>query len=219
MSREIAAPPTRRHSRIGPRSAGLPMTPEEFDRLPESSCQAGYRYELIRGILVVSPSPSISERDPNEELGYMLRAYRDTHPAGSSLDATVPEQTISIGENRRRCDRAIWVGLGRTPDPKRDVPAIVVEFVSASRRDHRRDYEQKRGEYLDAGVVEYWVIDRFLRKMSVYTRPHGEVVERFVLEAESFETPLLPGFVLPLARLLGRADLWPSKKTPRKPTA
>lgn len=96
MSREIASPTTRRTSRIGPRSAGLMMTTEEFDQRPDSLRQAGYRYELIRGILVVSPSPSISERDPNEELGYLLRVYRDNHPAGSSLDATTIKNTANI---------------------------------------------------------------------------------------------------------------------------
>ena len=88
-----------------------------------------------------------------------------------------------------------------------------------SRRDYQRDYEQKRTEYLGVGVAEYWVIDRFQRKMTVYATRNGEFVERVVHETESFRTPLLPGFVLPLAKLLGRADLWPPKKRPRKPTS
>jgi len=214
MTRTIVAQP-----RIGPRSAGLLMTPDEFDRLPESQYVDGYRYELIRGVLIVSPPPSNAETDPNQYLGYLLLGYAEGQVQGRVIDATLPEQTVNTVENRRRCDRAIWVGLGRTPVPERDVPAIVVEFVSASRRDQKRDYDQKRSEYLGVGVVEYWVIDRFQRKMSVYTKAQGEVVEQVVKEADSFATPLLPGFVLPLAKLLGRADLWPPKKRPRKPTA
>jgi Uma2 family endonuclease len=210
------ASPTRR---IGPRSAGIAMTPEEFDAIPGSRWVAGYRYELIRGVLVVSPSPLISERDPNEELGHLLRTHRDTHPAGSAIDATVPEQTIPVGDLRRRADRVIWTGLGRLPDLEKDLPAIVVEFVSSSRQDRRRDYEQKRGEYLGVGVAEYWVIDRFQRKMSVYANSPAGIVERVVREDDSYETPLLPGFALPLSLLLGRADLWPAKKRRRRPTA
>ena len=60
----------------------------------------------------------------------------------------------------------IWAGLGRVPNPQTDVPAIVVEFVSRRHRDRVRD-EVKRREYLAIGVLEYWVIDRFRRIMTV----------------------------------------------------
>jgi Uma2 family endonuclease len=217
MSRDIATPP--RFARIGPRTAGALMSAEEFDSQPGSRWVEGYRYELINGVLVVSPAPLISERDPNEELGHLLRTYRDTHPAGGALDATVPEQTISVGDQRRRADRAIWAGLGRVPDLERDLPGIVVEFVSSSRKDRHRDYVQKRAEYLGVGVVEYWVIDRFQRTMTAYVSVDGVSVERLVRENDSYETPLLPGFSLPLARLLSKADLWTAKKHRRKPHA
>jgi Uma2 family endonuclease len=102
----------------------------------------------------------------------------------------------------------IRVGLGRTPDPKRDVPAIVVEFVSKRHRDRVRDYEEKRREYELAGVQEYWIIDRFRRIMTVYRLPPAEPSESIVKENEIYRTPLLPGFELPLARLLKVADDW-----------
>ena len=102
----------------------------------------------------------------------------------------------------------IWVGLGRTPDPKTDVPAIVDEFVSKRHRDRVRDYEEKRREYLAASVQEYWIIDRFQRIMTVYRRPPAEPSELVVKENEVYRTPLLPGFELPLARLLKVADDW-----------
>ncbi len=110
--------------------------------------------------------------------------------------------------NRRRADRVIWAGLGRRPDPKVDVPTIAVEFVSAGKRDRHRDYVEKRAEYLAAGVAEYWVIDRFRRIMTVYRRPPAEPSEVVVPEAGTYRTDLLPGFELPLARLLSVADRW-----------
>ncbi len=55
--------------------------------------------------------------------------------------------------------------------------------------------------------------------MMVYAKSEGETVARVVLQDDLFETPLLPGFVLPLAKLLGRADLWPPRKRTRKPSA
>jgi len=203
--------------RLGPRSAGMPLTTEEFDAVDD--CVRGYRYELIRGLLVVSPSASNAEVDPNEYLGYLLRSYCENHPQGAIIDKSLPRQTLYPLKNRRCCDRAIWIGLGRVPDLEKDVPAIVVEFVSRSRRDHRRDYEEKRAEYLALGVAEYWVFDRFRRMMMVYKNAPGGTVEVAVGEAQSYQTDLLPGFVLPMAPLLSQADDWPRKpKARRRPT-
>jgi Uma2 family endonuclease len=186
------------------------MSPEEFDAIPAEAFDDRYRYELIRGVLIVSPYPSIGERDPNEELGYWLRLYRESDPRGKCIDGTVPEQTVPT-TNRRRADRVVWVSLGRVPDPEVDVPAIVIEFVSKSRRDTIRDYLEKRSEYLAAGVREYWVIDRFRRRMTVYAANPAVTTERVVAEGEIYRTELLPGFELPLARLLVVADQWKSK--------
>lgn len=214
MGHDLAPP-----RRLGLRSTGLSMTPEEFDALPESAFDRHFRYELIRGVLIVSPPPGNAEIDPNDELGYMLRFHQQAHPRGRVIDSTLPEQTIYSIENRRRCDRAIWAGLGRVPDPEKDIPTIVVEFVSASRRDRRRDYEEKLREYMAAGVREYWIIDRFRRIMTVHRNAPDGLVTSVVKEGEPYRTDLLPDFVLPLDRLLHRADLWPRKprRTSPKP--
>lgn len=214
----VATTSTRPKIRIGLRSAGLTLTAAEFDRLPARGFDRNYRYELIRGVLVVSPPAGNGEVGPNEELGYVLRIHKDNHPDGGRIDASLPEQTLLIGENRRRCDRAIWVGLGRIPNPAVDFPAIVVEFVSRSRRDFLRDYEEKRDEYRRGGAREYWIIDRFRRIMTVHRfaqddRPESTVVA----EAESYQTNLIPGFALPLGRLLKVADDWSRPARPRKP--
>jgi Uma2 family endonuclease len=208
-------------TRIGPRSSGTLMTPEEFDATPGPLWDARYRYELIHGVLIVSPPVSEAEADPNDELGHLLRSYKETHPDGSALNATMPERTVPTTKHRRRCDRAIWVGLGRLPHARKDIPSIVVEFVSAARRDVLRDYEQKRDEYLAAGVCEYWIIDRFRRIMMVYRKGPFGPVHQIVAANQVYETPLLPGFVLPLAQLLSRADQWKRTRPQRsrKPPA
>src|SRR5262245_1065343 len=141
----MATVSAKRRREFGPESAGTLMTPREFDR---ADFVEGWRYELINGVLVVSPPPLESERDPNEERGHWLRTYRDSHPKGWCLDATLPEQTVNTQANRRRADRVIWAGLGRQPRPK-DAPTVVVEFVSEGKRDRKRDYEEKRDEYME----------------------------------------------------------------------
>ena len=197
---------------LGPRDAGAILTLDEFE---DAEFELGHRYELIHGVLVVTPPPLEEERDANEELGHWLRNYQQSHPQGKCLDLTLPEQNLRTTGQNRRCDRVIWTGLGRRPRSRgpvgrRDVPTIVVEFPSSSPSDRRRDYEEKRTEYRDIGVREYWIIDRFRRTLTVYHRRGVRWAKRVIGEDEIYRTPLLPGFELPLAKLLAVSDRYAS---------
>ena len=190
---------------LRPGMAGALLTPREFDRADWDG--EGEIYELINGVLVVSPPPLEQERDPNEELGYWLRLYQEQHPKGSALDRTLPEQMIRTRRSRRRADRAIWAGLGRRPRHN-EVPTIAAEFVSKDRRDWTRDYGVKKREYKAIGIKEYWIFDRFRRTMTVFVNESSREAEIIVRENEVYRTPLLPGFELPVGRLLAAADYW-----------
>lgn len=185
---------------LGPWANGVSMSAEEFDSAVEWDDE--YRYELVREVLIVSPAPGEGERGPNSELGYLLLDYKYRHPMGSSLDETLEEQTWPTSAGRRRMDRAIWAGYGRAIRTTQDVPTIAVEIVSGNTRDRRGDFVNKRREYSEAGIAEYWALDRFLRTLTVFC---GADV-RVVAEQESYSTPFLPGFELPISRLLARAD-------------
>ncbi len=63
---DSSAPPV-----LGPECAGMLLMPEEFDQVTEYD--DGFRYELIRGVLVVAPIPAEAEYAPNDELGSLLR--------------------------------------------------------------------------------------------------------------------------------------------------
>jgi Uma2 family endonuclease len=189
---------------VGPESAGVLMTPEEFDAIEEYD--ENYRYELVHGVLVVTPIPLAEETGPNELLGHMLLHYRELHPQGAALDHTLPQQYVRTRSGRRLADRLIWTGLGRLPNRRKDTPSIAVEFVSAGRRNQQRDYVDKRQEYGEAGLQEYWIIDRFRRALTIiHYRPTG-AEQQVLSEEQTYQTPLLPGFELPLADLLEAAD-------------
>ena len=181
------------------------MTPEEFEAIED--WDENYRYELVRGVLIVSPPPLEQEAGPNDYLGHILLDYRWNHPLGQALTATLPERFIRVAESLRRPDRVIWASLGRRPEPKVDVPTIAIEFVSEGKRNWTRDYVTKRREYLEAGVVEYWIFDRFRRTMTIYRNPPA--VENTVLaEGGIYQTPLLPGLEISIAEVLKAADYW-----------
>jgi Uma2 family endonuclease len=200
--------------RLTEASNGMLMTPKEFDAVTDYDDL--FVYELIHGVLIVSPIPGESERDPNEELGFLLRNHQYNHPQGSILDKTLSEQYIALPDSRRRADRVIWLGLGRVPNPRKDVPSIVGEFVSKRKRDRVRDYEEKRREYRAIGVSEYWVIDRFDNTMTVFKKTSTSATGTVIKADETYRTPLLPGFKLPLRQLLNVAADWTKSQTQRK---
>jgi Uma2 family endonuclease len=189
---------------IGPDSAGVRMTPAEFDAIEDydESC----RYELIDGVLVVNPIPGDAQADPNELLGNLLYVFKTTHPNGRLLDKTRPERYIRVQNGRRLADRVLWIGLGRRPNSKTDTPTVAVEFVSRGRRNQHRDYVLKREEYMQAGVHHYWIFDRFARALTVHRQTHGGVVTEVYREQDVFRPDVLPGFELPVSRILAEAD-------------
>lgn len=189
---------------VGLESTGLLMSPEEFDAIDQYD--ENYQYELVNGVLVVHPIPLPEETGPNEYLGYKLLEYQEHHPQGKALDYTLPQQYVHTATSRRIADRLLWTGLGRLPNRRRDIPTIAVEFVSAGRRNAQRDYVDKKEEYREAGIAEYWIIDRFRRTLTVIRNDIPDVEDQIVPENETYESPLLPGFKIPLAEILRSAD-------------
>ena len=95
---------------IGWETAGLRMSPEEFDAIEDYD--ELYRYELVNGVLVVNPIPLEGQSSPNEFLGGLLFVYRHQHPNGAVIDETLQERYIHLPNSRRQPDRVIWAGLG-----------------------------------------------------------------------------------------------------------
>lgn len=88
------------------------------------------------------------------------------------------------------------------------MPSAAIEFDSEGKRSWQRDYLEKCDDYMNAGMKEYWLIDRFQRRMTVFSRYGKRVKKQIVREDDVYTTLLLPGFELPLKRLLQLADSW-----------
>ncbi|MDE2506537.1 MAG: Uma2 family endonuclease, partial [Planctomycetota bacterium] len=162
---------------------------------PDLAAPANLRapYELSREKLITESIRPPIDRGPNELFARLLWHYQLVHPEGWRLDATVGKRQLRLDVNRHRADRLIWAGLGRPVDHDRDVPTIVVEFILSEPRDGERHYERKCREFFDAGVREFWRLDRFARELLV-VRADGAagLIEVFVPEDGTYETPLLP---------------------------
>lgn len=84
----------------------------------------------------------------------------------------------------------------------------MVEVLSPGSANQRRDREIKLRLYGVQGVQEYWILDWPTRTVQVYRQGGGALRLTATLgEADTLESPLLPGCSCPLQQLF--ADLSP----------
>ncbi len=133
----------------------------ELHRLPDD----GNRYELVRGELFVTPAPS----DPHEEIAAKLARLIDPYAAKHGLGYVYrPRAVMMFDGSQAEPDLMV-----RRPHPDEDhptwetapIPSLVAEI--ASRTTRRRDRNEKRALYMDAGVPEYWIVDAADRTITI----------------------------------------------------
>ncbi|MCH9651190.1 MAG: Uma2 family endonuclease [Deltaproteobacteria bacterium] len=148
-------------------------TYEDYRKLPDD----GWRYEVIQGVLHMTPAPRTRHQEVLANLVDLIRPYVKGRRLGKVLfaptDVVLPtglgapvhpdlffvatEHLSSIGENFVE-----------------GAPTLIAEVLSPSNWiDDRRD---KYIAYAQAGVQEYWIVD-----------PGTESVEVFVLRGSSYE--------------------------------
>ena len=191
--------PIRPH--FGPEDAGRLVSADEF---AAATYAEPWVYERVDGRLeVLSPEGKDHVRSSTPWL-LRLAAFALGRP--DIVQAVVPSPWVRIDADTERIGD-IGVYLGGLLDDLNlpdQVPDIIFEFVSPSKEDRRRDYIRKRADYLKAGIREYVIVDRFDRRVTVLTLGEAGYVERVLGLGDVYESPLLPGFALPLT-----AAWWP----------
>jgi Uma2 family endonuclease len=187
---------------IGPADHGRKMTLEEFRDAEE---EPGYSYELAQGVLEVIEIPKTPHRRVVSNLFQLAADYKREHPGvidyfggGSEVRAWKPGVDLA-----RHPDFGI-VFVGAALDDVGDLkPGLVAEVVSASSR--KRDYQEKRQDYLAYGVPEYWIVDPVQRQITVLVRQgEGEAaawLEQVFRDADVIASPSLPGLATTVAEL------------------
>jgi Uma2 family endonuclease len=182
--------------RVGPKNAGERISAEEF---ASAEFIPPYRYERVRGRLVVMAPAGPDHRESSRPLYRKLVRYWDDHDdVVDYVDVEGWVKTTTLDD--RLPD--ICVYLTATASGKKvpqRVPDVIFEIVSESRSDQERDYIDKREEYHRIGVKEYVIVDRFKREALVLTWRAEDYDERTLDENAVYTTPLLPGLAIPLA--------------------
>jgi Uma2 family endonuclease len=192
--------------RIGPGDHGRRMTLEEFDR---ADGQPGHLYELSRGVVTVVDVPNPRHLAQVNAIRRQLAAYDLSHEGQIHAIAGGGECKILLAgsESERHPDVAVY----KTPPPEEEedvwagwVPEVVIEVVSPG--SEKRDYVEKREEYLLFGVLEYWILDEGQRRMLVLRRSRGRWTDRNVVPPEVYRTRLLPGLEFACATVFAAAE-------------
>src|SRR5450755_1602368 len=133
-----------------------------YAALPED----GKRYEVVDGVLYMSPSPSYAHQDAifwlSSYLGPRIRMAGLGRVCLAPLDVelapdTVVQPDVMVVLNAR-LDRI-------TPARIKGAPDLVIEVLSPATENYDRN--EKRAAYARAGVTEYWLTDPVARTIEV----------------------------------------------------
>ena len=171
----------------------LRWTTRDLELLPDD----GKRYEIVEGELFVSKQPNWQHQLVCTQLLVFLQAWNSqTHAGVANLAPGLiyTEDTAVVPD-------VVWISRERLKTALQDdgklhsSPELAVEILSPGSENARRDREVKLKLYSRYGVDEYWVVDWQERRMEVYRRKNALLaLEKTLNEADTLESPLLPGF-------------------------
>jgi Uma2 family endonuclease len=171
----------------------------DLDRLPDDPW---LRFEIIDGELIVSRRPHLHHSEIILTLGSLLRpavralggkvlAEPDIVWGEEAEDNVVPDVAVVLPD---RLHLATGAALSGTPN-------IAIEVVSDSSR--TTDYIQKRYLYERTGAQEYWIVDRFERRVDVWQFSGPRTTSVSYGDTDTLTTPLLPALAIPVQ------EIWP----------
>ena len=163
-------------------------TTDELLRIPKD----GYKYELVKGELRVSPA-GLRHEKIGMKLGRLLLDFVEEHHLGevygSSAGFKLPNGDVrSPDVSFVRAER---LPAGQTPEGFAEfLPDLAVEIVSPS--DRVTEIAEKIGEYFANGVELIWLVDPQRETITVYR----SITDVMTLHAadELRGDPLLAGF-------------------------
>ncbi|MEA5535780.1 Uma2 family endonuclease [Crocosphaera sp. XPORK-15E] len=165
----------------------------DLEGLPENS----NRYEIIDGELFVTRAPHLDHQDIAGNIYAELRTWSRKKGLGkafitpgiifSETDAVIPD--------------IIWISnekLIKFTDSSGHLtaaPELIIEVLSTSEKDIKRDRQTKLKLYSIQGVSEYWIADRQQQLIEVYRRDQGILKKVMTLySSDQLISPLLPDF-------------------------
>jgi Uma2 family endonuclease len=181
-------------------SNDLRWTSADLEVFPDN----GNRYEIIDGELYMSRQPHYHHQKTCVKIAHLLEAWNEQAGAG---DVNLAPGLIFADDDDVAPDLT-WVSLARlkkvlAEDGKlHAAPELVIEVLSPGHANERRDRKAKLGLYSRRGVQEYWIVDWMMQQIEIYRRKRAALRLVATLHpADTLESPLLPGFSCPVAKI------------------
>lgn len=146
---------------------GRALTRADLEQVPDD----GHRYELVDGVLVVTPAPSMRHQRAVLRLARLL-----ADDCTGDLEVFVAPFAVSLAEDTELQPDVL---VARRADlTERDLPAspvLAVEVLSPSTR--LVDLNLKKARFEVAGTPAYWVVDPLTARLIAWELREGEYVE------------------------------------------
>jgi len=130
-------------------AAGRPFTVDDLETMPDD----GHRYELIDGVLIVTPAPGWNHQQSS---GALFVQLWNACPAELRVLAAPFGVRTSI-RNELQPDILVARYADLTPKNLPVAPVLAVEVLSASTA--LNDLNNKKAAYERMGAASYWVVD------------------------------------------------------------
>jgi Uma2 family endonuclease len=129
---------------------GRPLTRADLEDLPEDD---GHRYELIDGVLIVSPAPRLSHQVMVGNLHVLLR-----QACPPELQVILAPFAVALSDDTEvQPDLLVAPRSQYSAKDLPGAPLLAIEVLSPSTR--RIDLLLKRDRLQTAGVPSYWLVD------------------------------------------------------------
>ena len=160
------------------------------------------RYELVDGKLVIMPP----ESDRNNLIALYLLSelmklvplqlirHKDTEivVTGNRTRVRIPDLMILTQELLTAIG-----GKRATITADMPSPLLVVEVVSPGKANEDRDYRYKRSEYAARGILEYWIVDPQIKRVTILSLVDGLYEETIFEASQSISSTLVQVSITP----------------------
>lgn len=162
--------------------------------------------ELVDGSIEVPEMPTKTHQQIVHALLSILLAFLRENQAGDAVAA--PYRVRLRGNTFREPDIVVYTTahLDRFGERYGEGADLVVEVISDDAASRTRDYEDKRRDYEEAGIPEYWIVDPTAQKILVLglDGPAYRVVSEVGLGAEAV-SQVLGGFRVSVGAVIMQA--------------